>query len=248
MAKGGSKRRNVGAAKKGAAKKAAAKKAAPTDAPAGAPVEPQPGRRARRANRPTQAERIEAHRRARQRRQKLIRWGALAVITVVLGGIVAWRVAVRRAEQQAVAAMTSGDCRYDTRSDPGRVNEHQANTSFEFDPPSGGVHDVSAASAGTYTEEQRPSDGQIVHALEHGFIALWYKPDISEEAVADIEAVARDFRDDVLLIPRPSLETNVAATAWHRRLLCEGVENENLRRFVQRYRNKGPERVPRNSA
>lgn len=45
--------------------------------------------------------------------------------------------------------------------------------------------------------------------------------------------------------PRPSLEVPVAATAWHRRLLCGEVEPKTLRRFIDAYVNKGPERVPR---
>lgn len=159
----------------------------------------------------------------------------------------AWRIASRRAEQRAVAAMTSGDCRYDTRSDPGRVNEHRQNSSFELDPPSGGVHDGSVAPAGIYSDENRPSDGQVVHALEHGFIALWYRPNVGGSLDA-LEAIREDFREDVLILPRPTMETAVAATAWHKRLLCPDVEDASLRRFVERYRNKGPERVPRNNA
>lgn len=163
-----------------------------------------------------------------------------------LGGFVAWGVASRRAEQRAVAAMTSGDCSYDTRSDPGRVNEHRPNSRFELDPPSGGVHDASAAPAGVFTEENRPTDGQVVHALEHGLIALWYRPEVGQN-LEELEAIREDFREDVLILPRPTMETAVAATAWHRRLLCPDVEEASVRRFVERYRNKGPERVPRNN-
>ena len=245
MAKGGSKRRNTGAAKKAGPKKSVSKSAATgkaADSPTARGDTPRPTDK-----RPTQAERIEAHRRARRRRARLIRYGAIAVLTLGVGGFVTWGVVSRRAEQRAVAAMTSGDCRYDKRSDPGRVNEHRQNTSFELDPPSGGVHDGSVAPAGVYSEENRPSDGQIVHALEHGFIALWYQPDLSE-GLDTLEAIREDFREDVLLLPRPTMETPIAATAWHRRLLCADVEDANLRRFVERYRNKGPERVPRNNA
>lgn len=245
MAKGGSKRRKAAAPRKAGAKKAATKTPASEHPGPASPGSDDATHR--REKRPTQAERIEAHRRARRRRTRLIRYGAITVLTLGLGGFVAWGVASRRAEQRAVAAMTSGDCRYDTRSDPGRVNQHAQNTSFELEPPSGGIHDGSAATAGAYSEENRPSDGQIVHALEHGFIALWYRPDIGDSLDA-LEAIREDFRGDVLLLPRPTLETPVAATAWHRRLLCEDVEEANLRRFVERYRNKGPERVPRNSA
>lgn len=196
---------------------------------------------------PSRGERIEAERRRRRRRSRLLRYGSLGVIVVVLAGLVAWRLSVRRAEQRAIALMTSGTCTYDTRTDEGRVNEHRPNSSFEIDPPAGGVHDGSAASAGRYTEERRPEDGQIVHALEHGFIALWYRPDQVRDLDA-LESLAEEFSEDVLLLPRPTMEPGVATTAWHRRLLCESTEEPALRRFIERYRNKGPERVPRESA
>lgn len=198
-------------------------------------------------NSPTRAERIEAERRKRRRRSQLIRYGAIGIVAVVVAGIVAWRVTVRRDEQRAIAAMTRGACSYDTRTDEGRVNEHRPNSSFQLDPPAGGVHDGSAAGAGLYNEDRRPEDGQIVHALEHGFIALWYHPDRVDDVEA-LESLAEEFSEDVLLLPRRSMQTPVAATAWHRRLLCESVEEPSLRRFIERYRNKGPERVPRNSA
>jgi hypothetical protein len=36
----------------------------------------------------------------------------------------------------------------------------------------------------------------------------------------------------------------VAAKAWHRRLLCGRVEEPALASFIETYRNKGPERIP----
>lgn len=49
---------------------------------------------------------------------------------------------------------------------------------------------------------------------------------------------------DVLVVARPSLPPPVAATSWHKRLLCERAERTTLLRFVEEYRNDGPEKVP----
>ena len=58
-------------------------------------------------------------------------------------------------------------------------------------------------------------------------------------------AVAADhYRRDVLVVSRPSLQQPIAATAWHHRLLCTGLDQGALLAFVARYRNQGPERIP----
>jgi Protein of unknown function (DUF3105) len=56
--------------------------------------------------------------------------------------------------------------------------------------------------------------------------------------------VAGRFDDDVLVVPRASMPTPVAATAWHRRLLCPAFEQSAFDLFVRTYRDKGPEKVP----
>ena len=103
---------------------------------------------------------------------------------------------------------------------------------------------MQAASAGEFTAKNVPSDGQIVHALEHGYVALWYRPDVAGDTVESLRGLRNKFERDVLLMPRPNLPVMVAATAWHHRLVCDTAEPESLRRFVAAYRNKGPERVP----
>ena len=194
---------------------------------------------------PTRAERWEAERRAKRRRSSLIRTAAGIVVGALVIGVVAWQFTSRRNAQRTISAMTTASCDYDTRSDRGAVNEHTSSPSFSVNPPAGGVHSPSAARAGTYTAESAPEDGQVVHALEHGFIAVSYRPDLAPEDVAELEELAEDYDEDVLLLPRPNLDMPVAATAWHRRLLCQQPEPANLRRFVEAYKGDGPENVPR---
>ena len=216
-----------------AAKKAAAKPKKAKRADAEAP------------RRPTRNERLEAQRRAKRRRSQMMRLAAIVAAAAVVVGIVAWQVTSRRNAAQTIAAMTGGACEYDTETDPGRVNEHTSAPSFTVNPPAGGVHSASAARAGTYTAESAPEDGMVVHALEHGFIAISYRPDLDAARLADLEQIADDFDEDVLLLPRPTLDVPVAATAWHRRLLCGEPEPASVRRFVEAYRGDGPENVPR---
>ena len=185
-------------------------------------------------------------RRTIRRRQIRARVIVAVVIVIGVGAIGLNRLSVRRSNQRLEAALTAGSCRVDGRSDPdsGTGRNHVASPTFEVNPPAGGNHTVQAASAGEFTATTAPSDGQIVHALEHGYVAVWYRPDIPGDTVEALRGLRNEFDRDILLIPRPNLPIPVAATAWHHRLLCDTAEPESLRRFVQAYRNKGPERVP----
>lgn len=198
---------------------------------------------------PTRAERLaaaeEARRRKAMRTRALIAGGlvvALALITVTI-------VNSRRSNQRVISALeASGACDYDSRndSDSGQGRNHvSGNLTYKVDPPSGGDHNPSAAPPGTFTAENAPPAAQIVHSLEHGYVAIWYRPDLDSAGLESLRALTSKYRRDVLLLPRASPgETQVAATAWHRRLVCERPEVEAIERFVTTFRNKGPEKVP----
>jgi len=208
-----------------------------TDAAAGA--------KESRVSKPTRTERLEAASRATQRRSRLVRVGVSAAVALLVLAIAGYLLVQRRAEQQLVAELTSDTCRFDRRSDPGATNEHSPSPTFAVEPPAGGVHTPAVANAGSFTEANTPPDGQLVHGLEHGLVAIWHQPGLAEDEITELRNLANDFRSDVMLIARPGLETAVAATVWHKRLLCADPEVDQLRRFVTAYRNQGPEKVPR---
>ena len=207
-------------------------------------------RAARERTGPTRAERLaaaeEARRRKAMRTRALIAGGlvvALALITVTI-------VNSRRSNQRVISALeASGACDYDSRndSDSGQGRNHVGgNMTYKVDPPSGGDHSPSAAPPGTFTTANAPPDAQIVHSFEHGYVAVWYRPDLDAAGLESLRSLTSEYSRDVLLVPRASLgEAQVAATAWHRRLICERPDGEALERFITAYRNKGPEKVPR---
>jgi hypothetical protein len=177
----------------------------------------------------------------------LARVAALAAV-VILVGVVAFVVINNRQEKSdEIAQLETGSCDYDEDNDrdagPGR-NHVAGNIAYEVNPPSGGNHNTTPAPAGQFTDAQVPQDAQIVHSMEHGYIVLWYKPDLPEDGLNQLKALAEKHAKDVLLVPRPQMETPVAATAWHRRLLCQNMEEAPLERFITNYVNKGPEKVP----
>ncbi|MGH8992277.1 MAG: DUF3105 domain-containing protein [Acidimicrobiia bacterium] len=169
---------------------------------------------------------------------------AIAVVAVLfvalLGVCLSQRSGDKKAQDALVAEMTAGDCRYDTRTDSG--SEHVENPGpYSVDPPSGGDHTPQAAANGIYGEQQVPPDGPLVHAMEHGFIVVWYKAG-DADAQVDAETLGDDYPGETLVVPRASLDVPIAATAWHRRLLCPSFEADALRAFIEGYRDKGPEK------
>ncbi len=217
--------KNSGGAPAGA--KAAAAKAAADEARA---------RRAAKADAEAAAARRHQRRKAARRGAVIAGLGAL----VVLAASLVWR--NRQAEQNLRQEMTATGCRFDTRADAGRGDT--GNTTFSVDPPSGGPHGLSPANSGTYLSGNVPDDGAVVHALEHGRIAIWYRPDLPKAELDGLLELLDVRRSMVLILPRPSLSVPVAATAWQRRLLCPRPEVEPLSRFIRAYVNKGPERQP----
>ena len=197
---------------------------------------------------PTRAERLEAARRARRRKALAVRLGIAAVVAALLGALAVKLVSDRREAAAAESRLTKGSCDVDTRSDPtDRAGaNHVPNATYRVDPPAGGNHDPEVAGSDTdlYGEGGVPPDGQLVHALEHGYVIFWHRPDISQGDREAIQEVADRYDRDVLVVPRPSLRPPVAATAWGNRLLCRNVEPDALDLFTRSYRNKGPEKVP----
>jgi hypothetical protein len=72
-------------------------------------------------------------------------------------------------------------------------------------------------------------------------VVVWHRPDLSEAELNDVRAVFDEHAEDVIVVPRPSLDVKVAATSWGRRLLCGEVEGATLSEFVELYRNQSPE-------
>lgn len=196
-----------------------------------------------RAPRPSATARRQEAARARRRREAIRRNAILGVVGVLFAALLTVclveRAQDRRAQEELVAQITAGDCEYDTRTDNGR--DHIAGPSYDLDPPSGGDHTPQAASEGIYREGQVPPDGPLVHALEHGFVIIWYQPD-DAEVQKQAEELGDAFSDETLVVPRASLDVPVAATAWHRRLLCDSFERESLEDFITGFRDQGPEK------
>jgi Protein of unknown function (DUF3105) len=234
----------------GQAPKAAAQ--SPAKQAAGQPAKQAPaqtkGAAARPKTGPTRSERLAAAETARRRKATRTRAVIILAVVAVIALLVVTISASRHSNDRTIANLeASGSCKYDSKTDTdaGPGNNHvNGDVQYATDPPSGGNHNPVPAAAGTYTVDNKPPDAQIVHALEHGYVTIWYKPDVVPATLTDLQTLAAKYDRDVLLVPRASMAKPVAATAWHRRLLCTQPDTSALESFITSYRNQGPEKIP----
>jgi hypothetical protein len=139
-------------------------------------------------------------------------------------------------------SLEQNGCTVDSKTDTGQ--KHVPAVSYSVNPPAGGDHDSMPSPAGFYDVTTVPADGHLVHSMEHGFVVVWYQPAGLPAATVDRLRDLAGRLKWVLVVPRPSMPTPLAATAWHRRLICPdgaGAEGPVLA-FVTAFRNQGPEK------
>ena len=86
---------------------------------------------------------------------------------------------------------------------------------YSSNPPMSGKHYEIPAEDQAFTEP--PPDASVVHSLEHGRIDIWFKPNAPGKARADLKATYDSEQGyQLLLIPRPDMPYQMAATAWDR--------------------------------
>jgi len=146
----------------------------------------------------------------------------------------------RKLPEAVRASLEQGGCTVDSRTDKGQA--HLQAPTYSVNPPAGGDHDAVPSSAGFYDMTNVPADGHLVHSLEHGFVIVWYRPEAAAQATVDGLRDLAGRHHWVLVVPRPSLPTILAATAWHRRLLCPDGAAGPIGNFVTAFRNQGPEK------
>ena len=182
-------------------------------------------------HRPSAAERAAARRR---RRLRTVAWVTAAVLLV--GGAVGF--AVARSQSNAQAVRTLGVQSFANQGQQ-HLQADQDYTSYNSKPPTSGPHAPTAAPCGV-SGEAIPNTVQV-HDLEHGVVMVQYRPGLDAGQVQALEALGRSYSSHVLVAPYPGLPTPVAATAWTKLMTLDRADTGRLRRFIDQFRQKGPE-------
>jgi len=154
-------------------------------------------------------------------------------------------------------AAKAADCQL--KQERAKSRDHVGNPNeripYSSNPPMSGRHYEIPAEDQAFS--QPPADSSVVHSLEHGRVDIWFKPDAPRQVRADLKATYDSEQGyQLLLIPRPNMPYQLAATAWGREpeplgtgylLGCStgGAKALSaLRAFIDEHRGNGPEPVP----
>jgi hypothetical protein len=107
--------------------------------------------------------------------------------------------------------------------------------------PLSGPHHRTPTRPGFYETPQRPI--QLVHAIEHGHIVVYYdQPD--ETTVSEMKRWVGLYSGrwaGVVVTPMPDLGRSIVLTAWTKRLTLDRFDAASAAAFIDAYRGRGPE-------
>ena len=175
----------------------------------------------------------------RAKRKKALTRALFAAILAALAGILVWW--LTRSASPSVPDASVG---YQNQGQT-HIREGAAHPEYNSNPPTSGWHRTNPARLGFYNEEL--PDEALIHNLEHGEIWISYKPSVPD---AVKEQLKEFLGPRVIITKREKNDTDIAIAAWTR-LDAFNLENgvlteEKMTRinaFVERWQNRGPERV-----
>lgn len=220
---------------------------------------------ARKTKKALRAERLRREQEARaaeRRRERLVTIAAVAiaapvvaVVAVALGGglfggdgeegrFAERSVPERRITELNAAARAAGCVLRVQRSEG---NGHTSDpVDYRTIPATSGDHHPVAAADGAYTDS--PAVTKLVHSLEHGRVIVWFRPKLSATVKGELKALLdEDPARMILTAGEAGMPYPVAASAWTQLLVCERYNAkvpDAIRAFRDRYRDRGPEKVP----
>ncbi len=175
------------------------------------------------------------------------RWNYLLAVALVAavgyGGFAWWESA--RSEDAFLALAEQGRERLQAvESLPSKGRDHLSpgqTYSYASQFPTSGPHDPTPTPPGFYRSRQRPT--QLVHALEHGNIVVYYdRP--GAEVMAQLEDWAKLYDGQwsgLVVTPGRGLDSKIVVTAWTKRLELATFDPASAAAFIDAYRGRGPE-------
>jgi Protein of unknown function (DUF3105) len=156
--------------------------------------------------------------------------------------------AVQQADLETAAREAGCEVRLDLPDEGSTHFEQPADApDYGTEPPTSGDHIVPPRQQADGAYAEPVGAPFVVHALEHGRIAIQYSPDLPEPDQLELKGLFDEDPAGMLLFPNPDMPYEVAATAWTQLVGCERYEGgatlDVLRAFRDIYRGQGPEPV-----
>ncbi len=164
----------------------------------------------------------------RQKRQRLINFGAIGVTALALLVLIAfvgtnwWN--DRKGNEALAGVMT-----YEYAP-----SQHQdGELTYAESPPVGGPHNNAWQNCGYYGAPV--PNWNAVHSLEHGAVWITYSPDLPQDQIDQLRDRA-ESQDYILVSPYPGLTSPVVATSWNHQLALTGADDPGLVAYIEEYR------------
>ena len=126
---------------------------------------------------------------------------------------------------------------------PNQASRHVApgqTVNYATATPTSGSHAPSSAPCGILTGGL-PLEF-AVHNLEHGTVVSWYRPDLEESLLPELQTSISQWDSHVLVAPNPGISETIVATSWNRLQRFDTV-GQGLTEFIDVYRNRGPKSI-----
>jgi hypothetical protein len=187
----------------------------------------------------------EAQRRseAQRRRRSWAIYGGIAAAVIVVAGLGVWS-SMRGRSPAGPAPSASGQMVVETYPDQGtaHIRLGDAHPAYNSNPPTSGWHTPQTVPWGA--RRDAIPDEVVIHNLEHGGIWISYKDPTDTALVEKLEALASRYRSKVIVTPRPQNDAPIAVVAWTKLMKLQAFDEAAIVKFIDAYKNKGPEQVP----
>lgn len=113
---------------------------------------------------------------------------------------------------------------------------------YNSDPPTSGPHFPQWAPCRVSADPV--PDGNLVHSLEHGAVAILYRPGLETALLARLTKIVEGDPSKLLLAPDSGLQgADIALAAWTKldKFTASEFSEERVRAFMAAFRNQGPE-------
>ena len=104
-------------------------------------------------------------------------------------------------------------------------------------PPVSGQHSPISAECGVYG--QPLADVNMVHALEHGAVGIFYQPDADVEEIRRAEEIVGDYETHVFSAPYPDLPDPFTVVAWAHLMRLDSLDRDAVVEFIETFREGG---------
>jgi hypothetical protein len=141
---------------------------------------------------------------------------------------------------------TDGPVRMADQGAP-HIKPGESHEPYNSNPPTSGWHYDNPSAAGVYPEPV--ADETLVHNLEHGHVIISYNcANVQGTSCEELKSNLSNLFDlkrgwKIVVVPRPSLDTGIALTAWNVIDKFNTYDQGRIENFITQYRDQGPEKT-----